>query len=167
MCADLRGGLLLAFVVLHQQARDGGAERRLPRLQREPDLRARFVFFAVLRQREHAIDGVPELRERAGRGIAAAPACGASPARSSSALQRVVEIGADALELRGPGGQRIGLGRCRACRAWPARANSDRSGCAGAGASRCDCDRRDCSAARAGRRSAALCTRSRRRRRRA
>ena len=47
--ADLQVGLLLALVVLHQKPRHRRAQRRLPRLQREPDLRARFVRLPISR----------------------------------------------------------------------------------------------------------------------
>ena len=56
-------GLLFVFVVLDQQSGDGGAERRLTRLQRELELLARVVSLPVARESEHAIDGVPELGE--------------------------------------------------------------------------------------------------------
>ncbi len=58
---DLRNAglcLLLPFVVLHQQSRDGGTESGLARLQRVADLIAREFIRAALRQREHTIAGV-------------------------------------------------------------------------------------------------------------
>src|SRR5580765_1698498 len=43
---DLVGGLLFAFVVLHQEPRDSGAERGLASLQCKLDLIASFFFFS-------------------------------------------------------------------------------------------------------------------------
>ena len=60
---DTRFRLLLAFVVLHQQTRNRGAERGLPRLQRIANLiRGRGFVWPSCRQRKHAVGGVPELR---------------------------------------------------------------------------------------------------------
>jgi hypothetical protein len=43
--------------------RYGRAQRGLTRLQRQPNLVARFVFFTVTRQREHPVHRIPELRK--------------------------------------------------------------------------------------------------------
>jgi hypothetical protein len=99
--------LRLALVVLHQETRNGGAERRLTRLQRQADLRARFRFVAPC-DRENAIDSVPELRHRA-REI---PRLLRRPTRNRDTLlllQRCIEVGTDPLELRRPGDDRVGL----------------------------------------------------------
>src|SRR5262249_23461137 len=55
--------LVLGLVVLHEQPRDGRAERCLPRLERQPDLGARVLFAAVRCQREDAVRRGPELRD--------------------------------------------------------------------------------------------------------
>ena len=146
-------GLLLALVVLHQQPRHGGAERRLPRLQRQPDLRPRLGLLPARASANIRSDGVPELRHRVAR------YCRCSGVRRATATsllppQRIVQIAPDAIELRRPRGQRIAARRCRACRASPARAGSDRSGCAAAAANPGGSDRSARSAAAAGRRSA-------------
>ena len=102
-------GLFLGRVVLDEQPRDRGAERRLPRLQRQPDLGARFRLLSGAGQVEDAVRGVPELRHRGWPGTAT---CSGGPAGTSDlflALQRVVQIEADAIELRRPRDQRIGL----------------------------------------------------------
>src|SRR5579862_1920753 len=61
--ADLSRGVLLAFVVFDQQSRDSGAQSGLSRLQRQSNLLLRFGFFSLVGEREHAVHGVPELRE--------------------------------------------------------------------------------------------------------
>ena len=72
-----------------------------------------------------------------------------------SRRKRVVEIGAHALELRRPRGQRIGLIVVQHVAHGQRRASSNRSGCAAAAGSLSGCDPPDCSAIRASRRSAA------------
>ena len=69
-----------------------------------------------------------------------APACGW---RGQPGLKahRIVKIGADALELRRPGRQRIRFIVARPCRAWPRPADSDHSGCAATAKNPCDCGR--------------------------
>ena len=115
-------GLLLGLVVLHEQPRHRGAERRLPRLQRQLDLRARLVFLSGARQREDAVRRRPRTaRARLARYCALLR----RPPRQrhrSLLLQRIVQIEADAIELRRPRGERIAARRHRACRASPARA---------------------------------------------
>src|SRR5260221_16085 len=81
-----------------------------PGLQRQAYLLARFffLFFAALRQREGAINRVPELRERAFEILLLVR----RPALWRNlllALEGVVQIAAHALKLRLPRGQRIGL----------------------------------------------------------
>ena len=107
---DLLRGLLLARVVLDEQPRDGGAQRRLSRLERQPDLGARFVFLPGARQLEDAVGGVPELRQRRSPGLrlSGRPA---SQRHLFLLLQRVVQIEADAVELRGPGDEGIAFAR--------------------------------------------------------
>ena len=99
-------GLFFIFAVLDQQSRDGGAQSRLPLLQRKLDLLPRLFFFSVASQGEDAVDGVPELRERAAqkRALLGSAARGGE---SGFEAHRVVEIGADALKLRRPCRQRI------------------------------------------------------------
>ena len=81
--------LLFGLVVLDEQPRHGGAERRLPRLQRQLDLRARLRLLSGARQREDAIDRVPELRERGWPGTGAAPASAApAPPLPAAAVRR-------------------------------------------------------------------------------
>ena len=60
---DFERGLLLAFIILHQQARDGRTESRLSRLQCDADLISRRAILALPRERERAIHRIPELRE--------------------------------------------------------------------------------------------------------
>jgi hypothetical protein len=49
---------------LYQQPRDRGAKRGLARLQRQLNLIASFFFLAGASQFEHAVDGIPKLRQR-------------------------------------------------------------------------------------------------------
>ena len=79
---DLLRRLLLGLVVLDQQPRDRRAERRLPRLQRQPDLARASSSWPVPGELEHAIGGVPELRERAGQVLR----CSGRPPGDSHAL---------------------------------------------------------------------------------
>ena len=67
---DALSRLLFGFVVLDEQPRDGRTQRRLSRLERQRDLRARGVLPAVSGKRERAIDRVPELGQRIGQPIA-------------------------------------------------------------------------------------------------
>ena len=105
---DPRRGRLLALVVVDQQPRDRRAERGLPGLQRQPDLRARLVLVPVARQREDPVGGVPELRQRIDQVL---PLLGRAAAGADLrfAGQRVVEIAPDPLQRRRPGRERIGL----------------------------------------------------------
>ena len=105
---DTGGRRLLGFVVLSEQARHARAERSLPRLQREPDLRARLRVLPACRESKDAIRGIPELRQRA---LEVRPLLG-RPARNGDLLlaaQRGIEVGADTLKLRRPGRQRVRL----------------------------------------------------------
>ena len=99
-------GLLLAFAVLHQQAGDRRAQSRLPFLQRKLDLLARFFLSSFLGERENAVDGVPELGERA-RQKRALLGCSAGRGESSLQPHGIVKIVSNALELRRPGGKGI------------------------------------------------------------
>ena len=99
-------GLFLPLVVLDQQPRHRGADRRLPRLQRQLHLRARLRFLALPGEREDAIGRVPELLHRAGQILALLRRL-IGHRRGPLARQRIVQIAADALELRRPRGQRI------------------------------------------------------------
>ncbi len=58
---DAYGGLLLAFVILHQQAGHRRAERRLAGLQRKLDLGPGLAGLAAGCQGKGAVDGIPEL----------------------------------------------------------------------------------------------------------
>ena len=64
--ADLQGDLFVAFIILHEEAGDGGAEAFLAGLQGEADLFAGFLVLAILCEGEGAVCGVPELGERGG-----------------------------------------------------------------------------------------------------
>ena len=113
--------LLFGFVVLDEQPRHRGAERRLPRLQRQPDLRARFVLVPVARQREDPVGRVPELRQRVAQvlallGRAAAPR--PPPLRAAAHPRDRAGCARTAPTRRSADTAR----RCRACRASPARA---------------------------------------------
>ena len=100
--------LLFILAVLHQQSSDSRAQGRLPRLQRNLDLRSRIFFFALACQSEHTIDRIPELRERtAQRGALLARA--ASRGQAAFQTHGIIQIGVDALKLRRPGGERIGF----------------------------------------------------------
>jgi hypothetical protein len=103
---DLEGHLLFAFVVLDEQPGPRGGERGLPRDERHPDLGARLVLAALARHREHAVDRVPELRDRFAEELAL-PGAAAVHRQRLLAPQRVGQIQPDALELRGPRGERI------------------------------------------------------------
>ena len=129
-------------------------ERRLPRLQRQPDLRARLGLLAACRQREDPIGGIPELRQRAVevRALLGRPRATRRPPARCAARRRDRCGCAETAPTR-PSADTAR--RCRACRASPGRAGSDRSGCEAAAASPSGCGRPGRSAARAGRRSAA------------
>ena len=62
-CVSHRG-LLLVGVVFDQKARDCGGQAFLTGLERETDLRARFLLLAGCCEGEDAIERVPELRYR-------------------------------------------------------------------------------------------------------
>jgi len=97
------------FVVLHEEAGDGGAERGLARLQRIANLLEGGGFESRLRQGEHAIHGIPELRE----GLIEKEelvAGGSGLRKSGFVFDGVFEVGADAFELRNPGEDGIRFG---------------------------------------------------------
>jgi hypothetical protein len=96
----------LALVVLHQLTRHRGTERRLPRLQRHPHLGARLGVVAGAGQGEHAVGGVPELLEGDAEQFTLLRRA-AGDADFFLAPQGVVEIAAEAVELRRPGVERI------------------------------------------------------------
>ena len=108
-CGDAGGGALFGFVVLHEQAGDGGAEGGLARLQGVSDLLGRHGFEASLRKSEHAIDGIPKLREGLIE-IAALIAGWSGYGEGGLLLDRIDKIGADAFELRNPGEDGVRLG---------------------------------------------------------
>ena len=106
---DAGGGALFGFVVLDEEAGDGGAEGGLARLERVADLLGGIGFETGLREREHAIDGVPELREGLIQ-IAPLVAGGRGFGDSGLVFEGVDEVCTDAFELRDPGEDWIGLG---------------------------------------------------------
>src|ERR1035441_1398573 len=59
--ANAGRGLLLGFVVLHQQPRHGGRDGLLARLQRQPDQGPGLSLLAALGESEDAVERVPEL----------------------------------------------------------------------------------------------------------
>ena len=100
--------MLLAFVVFDEQPRNRSAEGLLAGLEGQANLLTRFRIFAVLRQREHAVYGVPELHHRL-REIA--PLVGRA-IRNGEALfefQAGVQVLVNAFELSSPCGKRIGF----------------------------------------------------------
>ena len=105
---DLQSGLLLAFIILHQQPRNRRAQRRLPRLQRQSNLLSGFLILPAACQREHALHGVPELRQLLSEIL---PLLGRAICRRVLFLysQRGIQISAQAFELRLPRAQRVGL----------------------------------------------------------
>ena len=106
---DASCGALFGFVVLNEKAGDGGAERGLARLQGVTNLLGGSGFEAGLREGEHAIYGVPELREGLIQ-IAALIAGGCGYGEGRLLLKGVDEVGADAFELRDPGDDGVRLG---------------------------------------------------------
>src|SRR6185436_17491609 len=102
------GGLFFGRVVGDEQPRDRRIQRVLPRLQRKPDLLARLGFVPAAGEREDAVGGVPELRERSREvlGLLRRPA---AARHLGFARDGAVEIPADARELRRPRRQRIRL----------------------------------------------------------
>src|SRR5579859_5988788 len=100
--------LLLVLAVLHEEAGDGCAEGRLPLLQGKLDLLAGLLLFAFLRECKDAVDGVPELSERAAQERALLGSA-AGGGETSLKPHGVIEIGANALELRRPCRQGIRL----------------------------------------------------------
>src|SRR5204863_4460220 len=95
---DPEGRRLFVRVILLEQPRHTGAERRLPGLQRESDLRARLGLLSTAGQRKDSVGGVPELRE----GALEVFLLLRSTARDGDLLLAVkgaVEVGADSLKL--------------------------------------------------------------------
>ena len=107
---DAESGALFGFVVLDEEAGDGGAEGGLARLQGVADLLSGGGFETGLRKGEHAIDGVPELAEGLIE-IAALVAGGSGFGEGGFLLEGIDEVGADAFELRDPGDDGVRLGR--------------------------------------------------------
>jgi hypothetical protein len=103
------GGALFGFVVLYEEAGDGGAEGGLARLEGVANLLRGGGFETSLREGEHAIDGIPELSEGLIE-IAALVAGGSGFGEGGFLLEGVDEIGADAFELRNPGDDGIRFG---------------------------------------------------------
>ena len=106
---DAGGGAFFGFVVLDEETRDGGAESGLARLQGVANLLDCGGFESTLCESKHAIDGIPELRERLIE-IAALFAGGSGFGEGGFALEGVDEVGADAFELRDPGDDGVGFG---------------------------------------------------------
>jgi hypothetical protein len=106
---DSSGGAFFGFVVLHEEAGDGGAERCLARLQGVANLLGGGGLEARLRQGEHAIDGIPELREGLIE-IEELVAGGSRLRESGFVFDGVFEVGADAFKLRDPGEDGIRFG---------------------------------------------------------
>ena len=105
---DTEGGAFFGFVVLDEEAGDGGAESGLARLEGVADLLGRIGFEAGLGEREHSIYRVPEL----GKGLIekeALVAGGSGFGDGGFVFERVDEIGADAFELRDPGDDGVGF----------------------------------------------------------
>jgi hypothetical protein len=103
---DAERGAFFGFVVLNEQAGDGGTEGGLARLERIADLLSGGGFESSLREGEHAIDGVPEL----GEGLIEVEELvtgGSGLGESGFVFDGVLEVGTDAFELRNPGDDRI------------------------------------------------------------
>ena len=103
------GGSLFGFVVLHEEARDSGAESGLARLQGVADLLGGGGFEAGLGEREHAIYGIPELGEGLIE-IEALVAGGCCFGERGFVFKRVFEVDTDAFELRDPGDDGVRFG---------------------------------------------------------
>ena len=100
--------LLLVLAILHQQSGHRCAESGLPLLQRQLDLLARFFFLSITSQRENAVRRIPELIQifsQKGALLGSSAGCG----KLRFEAHGIVQVGADPLELRGPGRQRIRL----------------------------------------------------------
>ena len=101
-------GTFFGFVVLDEEAGDGGAEGGLAGLERVADLLGSGGFETGLRKREHAIDGVPELGEGLIE-IEKLVVGGSDLGESRFVVDGILEVGANAFELRNPGEDWIGL----------------------------------------------------------
>ena len=89
-------GLLLARVVLHEQPRDRRAQRGLPLLQRQPDLRARLVLAARFSRARRCDRRRPRTARAGWRDTAAAPASAArAPPRPAASAPRRDRCGCD------------------------------------------------------------------------
>lgn len=107
-CPNLLRRLFFAFVVFDEQPGDGGRQRSLAGLKRQANLRASFGGLAVARECKGAVDGVPELLKRAAEIM---PLVGGAGSNGDLLLdaKRIIEVGANALELRLPRRERVAL----------------------------------------------------------
>src|ERR1700691_3834317 len=83
------------------------AQRGLPRLQGELNVGARLFIFSIVSERENTVHSVPELSKLAREKGALLGRAARREARLD--MHGVVQVGANALELRRPCRQRIGL----------------------------------------------------------
>ena len=105
----IRGGrLLLGFVVLHQQTRDGGGERASWAWSEVRIMSRAALSLPRGGQLEHAVGGSPELGERIGQ-ISLALGGAVRGASSASRREGIGQVGARAVELLLPGLERVGL----------------------------------------------------------
>ena len=103
-------GAFFGFVFVLLEARDRRTECGLSGLQRVADLLRCGGFGAILREGEHAVDGIPELREGLIE-IATLVAGRRGDGEEGFLLQGINEVGADAFELRNPRHDGVRLGR--------------------------------------------------------
>jgi len=106
---DAERGAFFCFVVLDEEAGDSGAEGGLAGLKRVADLLGGGGIGTRFCERKHAIDGVPELREGLIE-VEKLVVGGSGLGESGFVFNGVLEVGADAFELRDPGENWIGLG---------------------------------------------------------
>src|SRR6185312_1215031 len=99
---DLDRRPFLAFIVLHQLARNGSRKRSQLVLQCHADLFPRLLFLAMSRQIKRLIDSIPKLRERTEK-IMLLAFC--SPFRRDLLLaaKRILQVDPHALKLWLPG----------------------------------------------------------------
>jgi hypothetical protein len=109
--------LFFVFAVPHQQPRNRGAQRRLPRLQRELDLLAGLFVLAFAGRGKRAVDRVPGLCQRTGQ---KRDLLGRSARRRQASLDAhgIIQIGADALKTAPTMPSADTVRRCRSCPAW-------------------------------------------------
>src|SRR6266705_612636 len=105
---NLKRRLFFTFVVLHQEASHGCAQDGLAGLQGKANLVARILIFAVAGERKDALSGAPKLRERACKVLFLLRGA-AGEGQLLFVAKGVIQSGTNALELRRPGGERIGL----------------------------------------------------------